>query len=268
MLQHGWGNVIASYRALSRASARPRERFRRLSCPHTCSSTAGGTLLRVIVTSHVLQHDRGNVFASYRAPTHASAWPRERFRELSCTHTCFGTAGGSFLRVIVTSHVLQHGPGNVFAGYRALSCAPARPEKRFCGLSCPHACFSTAQGTFLRVIVPSHVLQHGRRNVITVYRALTHVSAHPGERYCGLSCPHACSSTAGETFLRVIVPPHLLQHGLRNVIAGFRALTHAQAWLEERYCELSCPHTCSSTAGGTFGTFFVPSHVLFASPHA
>ena len=71
------------------------------------------------------------------------------------------TAEGLFWRVIAPYCVLQHGWGSVLAGYSALLHAPARLRDRWGGLLRPLTCPSTAGGAFSRVIVPSHVLQHG-----------------------------------------------------------------------------------------------------------
>ncbi len=102
--------------------------------------------------------------------------------------------------------VSQHGWGIVWAGYCALSRATARLKERSRGLSRPLTCSSTAEGSFGRVIAPSHVLEHGWGSVLAGYCALSCARARLGERFGGLSRPIACSSTAGGALGALFVP--------------------------------------------------------------
>ena len=117
---------------------------------------------------------------------------------------------------------------------------PARLGERSRGLSCPLTCSSTAEGSFGRVIAPSHVLQHGWGSVLAGYRALTCARARLRDRLGGLLRPLTCSSTAEGAFLWVTIP------------------LRASARLRDRLGGLLRPLTCSSTAGGALGALFVP----------
>ena len=76
--QHGWGSILAGYRALSCARARLRDRLGRVIAPYC-----------------VLQHGWGSVLAGYRALSRAPARLRERFGGLSLPIACSSTAGGA-----------------------------------------------------------------------------------------------------------------------------------------------------------------------------
>ena len=67
--------------------------------------------------------------------------------------------------------------------------AGARLGARFAAILFPPTCWSTAEDTFCRDIVPSHVLEHGWGHVLPRYCSLSRAGARLGHdlpRYCSL----------------------------------------------------------------------------------